>query len=154
MFKKTLLSILLTILFIPTFVLAYSDHLILGGENIGIELKSKGVVVVGFYKEESIMIKKKTVPQRRYALSNKQREDLKKHGTILIDLKDGETEKRIVEKDIDCYKRGLFVKPSAKRKRYGGTQRPIKCCESQRQPKPAGTIKGGSRKVTSEGDEE
>lgn len=50
MFKKTLLSILLTILFIPNFVLAYSDYLIVGGENIGIELKSNGVIVSGFYK--------------------------------------------------------------------------------------------------------
>ena len=58
MFKKTLLSILLTILFIPTFALAYSDHLILGGENIGIELKSKGVVVVGFYKVDDKYIAK------------------------------------------------------------------------------------------------
>lgn len=50
MLKKTLLSILLSILFIPTFVLAYSDYLIVGGENIGIELKSNGVMIVGFYK--------------------------------------------------------------------------------------------------------
>lgn len=50
MVKKTLLSVLLSILFIPTFAFAYSDYLVLGGDNIGIELKSKGVVVVGFYK--------------------------------------------------------------------------------------------------------
>ena len=58
MFKKTLLSILLSILFIPTFVLAYSDYLIVGGENIGIELKSDGVMVVGFYKVDNKYIAK------------------------------------------------------------------------------------------------
>ena len=49
MFKKTFLSILLA-LCLPTITLAYSDYVIVGGENIGIELKSKGVSVVGFYK--------------------------------------------------------------------------------------------------------
>ena len=58
MFKKTFLSILLTILFIPTFAFAYSDYLILGGNNIGIELKSKGVVVVGFYEVDDKYIAK------------------------------------------------------------------------------------------------
>ena len=50
MFKKTFLSILLTILCIPVFANAYSDYIIVGGENIGIELKADGVMVVGFYK--------------------------------------------------------------------------------------------------------
>jgi len=58
MIKKTFLSILLTILFIPTITLAYSDYLILGGDNIGIELKSKGVIVVGFYKVNNEYIAK------------------------------------------------------------------------------------------------
>ncbi len=49
MIKKTFQMILLTILFIPNFVKAYSDYLILGGHNIGIELKANGVVIVGFY---------------------------------------------------------------------------------------------------------
>lgn len=49
MIKKAFLSILLSFLFISS-SLAYSDYLVLGGENIGIELNSKGVLVVGFYK--------------------------------------------------------------------------------------------------------
>ncbi len=51
--KKTFLSILLTIIFIPGFVFAYSDYVIVGGENIGIELKADGVMVVGFYKVDN-----------------------------------------------------------------------------------------------------
>lgn len=58
MFKKTFQLILLSILFIPTLALAYSDYLIVGGENIGIELKSKGVIIVGFYKVNNEYIAK------------------------------------------------------------------------------------------------
>ena len=46
--KKSLLLLLLTI--IPTCVLAYSNYIIPGGENIGIEMKTNGVVVVGTYE--------------------------------------------------------------------------------------------------------
>lgn len=49
-FKKTFLLILLTLISIPINVLAYSDYIIAGGQNIGIEIKSKGVLVVGTYK--------------------------------------------------------------------------------------------------------
>ena len=48
-FKKTSFLLLL-LLIIPLNVFAYSDYLIPGGENIGIELKSEGVIVVGTYK--------------------------------------------------------------------------------------------------------
>lgn len=46
--KKSLLLLLLTI--IPTCVLAYSDYIIPGGENIGIEINTKGIIVVGTYE--------------------------------------------------------------------------------------------------------
>lgn len=49
-FKKTSLLILLTLISIPINILAYSDYIIAGGQNIGIEVKSKGVLVVGTYK--------------------------------------------------------------------------------------------------------
>lgn len=48
MIKKTFLSLLLCLF--PTCALAYSDYIIAGGQNIGIELNAKGVMVVGFYK--------------------------------------------------------------------------------------------------------
>ena len=48
--KKTYLTLLLTLLIIPTCAFAYSDYIIAGGENIGIELNAKGVMVVGLYK--------------------------------------------------------------------------------------------------------
>lgn len=50
-FKKKLLifSLFLFALF-PSIVFAYSDKIILGGQNIGIKVNSKNVMVVGFYK--------------------------------------------------------------------------------------------------------
>ena len=45
--KKIILSFLL--LLFPLEVLAYSDHLIPGGETLGIEVASNGVMVIGFY---------------------------------------------------------------------------------------------------------
>ena len=34
----------------PINVFAYSDYIIRGGENVGIEVKYNGVLVIGFYK--------------------------------------------------------------------------------------------------------
>ena len=48
--KKFILSLLTIYLFIPISVFAYSDYLIASGQNIGIELKSDYVLVVGSYK--------------------------------------------------------------------------------------------------------
>lgn len=51
MFQKQKTSlILLLLIIIPIQVFAYSDYIIPGGENIGIEMKTNGVVVVGTYE--------------------------------------------------------------------------------------------------------
>ncbi len=47
--NKLLLLLFLTIFSMPISINAYSNNIILGGDNIGIEIKSKGVLVVGFY---------------------------------------------------------------------------------------------------------
>ncbi len=41
---------LILYLFIPISVFAYSDYIIASGKNIGIELKSKGIIIVDTYK--------------------------------------------------------------------------------------------------------
>ena len=53
-FLKNKLLVLLTLSFliIPKITLAYSDYIIAGGENIGIELNSSGVIIVGTYEVE------------------------------------------------------------------------------------------------------
>jgi stage IV sporulation protein B len=49
---KKKVSFLFLLLLLPFNVLAHSGYLIPGGENIGIELRSKGVLIVGTYKVE------------------------------------------------------------------------------------------------------
>lgn len=53
-FKRACFIFLLAISLIPSIVLAYSDYIIPGGENIGIELNSRGVIVVGLYKVNDV----------------------------------------------------------------------------------------------------
>ena len=58
-FKNKLLVISSLLLFIlPLNVLAYSKYIIPGGETVGIEVNSKGVLVVGFYKVDESYIAK------------------------------------------------------------------------------------------------
>lgn len=59
MFKKTLLLFLLA-MFIPLNAKAYSDYIIASGENIGIEVKSDGIIVVGTYKVNDVDIVSKS----------------------------------------------------------------------------------------------
>lgn len=44
------MAIFLTVLLIPINVFAYSNYVVLGGQNIGINIENKGVIVIGFYK--------------------------------------------------------------------------------------------------------
>lgn len=46
---KNKILIMLLLLSIPSITFAYSDYIIAGGENIGIELKSSGIIIVGTY---------------------------------------------------------------------------------------------------------
>lgn len=48
-FKKSVIMLLLSFFIIPINALAYSDKIIVGGENIGITLNSDGVLIVGVY---------------------------------------------------------------------------------------------------------
>lgn len=50
--KKKILTALISfsILFSPVSVWAYSNQIIVGGENIGIHIDTKGILVIGFYK--------------------------------------------------------------------------------------------------------
>lgn len=53
-FKKSLTFLLLVFTMFPSIAFAYSDYLIPGGENVGIEVRSKGILVVGLYEVNSI----------------------------------------------------------------------------------------------------
>ena len=47
--KKKVIIFLILLLF-PISVYAYSEYIIPGGNNIGIEVKNEGIIVIGFYK--------------------------------------------------------------------------------------------------------
>lgn len=49
-FKNSILAILLTFIIMPYNILAYSDYVIAGGNNIGMELNANGVIIVGLYE--------------------------------------------------------------------------------------------------------
>lgn len=50
MIEKRIKYFLIILLLMPTLVFAYSKRIIVGGENIGINILSDGVLVVGFYE--------------------------------------------------------------------------------------------------------
>ncbi len=127
MIKKTFLSILLTILLIPNFVFAYSDYIVVGGENIGIELKVDGVMVVGFYKVNNEYIANKAgleIGDMITAIDNQEVNSIydltnkikTSDGNITIEFKRDNTTKTIdlqLTKDANNnYKTGIYVKDS------------------------------------------
>ena len=55
-FKKIFLGLIISLLLPISNVLSYSSEVYVGGENIGIEVKTKGVRVIGLYKVNNNMI--------------------------------------------------------------------------------------------------
>ena len=54
--NKLLIFLSFLTLFIPISVVAYSNEVVLGGENVGIEITSAGIIVVGFYQVDGVDI--------------------------------------------------------------------------------------------------
>lgn len=130
-FLKNKLLVLLTLSFliIPKITLAYSDYIIAGGENIGIELNSSGVIIVGTYEVEGnnpakkanlkngdkiIKINNQEVTNIENMLEAIENADNKEN--ITITYQRGNEENTTVlelKKDKDnVYKTGLYVKDS------------------------------------------
>lgn len=123
--NKLLLILFLATLIIPISAYAYSEEVILGGENVGIEVNSSGVLIVGFYDVKG------TSPGRGAGLKIGDTilkvddtviqgiTDLSKHfndsKTLKITYKRGnitsETTLNLVQ-DNKVYKTGLYVKDS------------------------------------------
>ena len=123
--NKLLLILFLATLIIPISAYAYSEEVILGGENVGIEVNSSGVLIVGFYDVKG------TSPGREAGLKIGDTilkvddtviqgiTDLSKHfndsKTLKITYKRGnitsETTLNLVQ-DNKVYKTGLYVKDS------------------------------------------
>lgn len=126
-FKKSFSMLLISLFIIPSSVYAYSKYLIPGGENIGIKVNTKGVMVVGVYEVDGTYPATDagikigdiiTKVSNNYvdnidSLINKINEsnsnDIKI--TYVRDQKSYDTSLKLY-KDSDVYKTGLYVKDS------------------------------------------
>lgn len=116
--------ILLLILLLPFNVLAYSDKIIPGGDTLGIEVKNKGVIIVGFYRVKSKLNKNNLkVGDTILKVNNEEvtcidnmikliENNIKDNKvTITIKREEKELEKEIeIDKVDGVYKTGLYVK--------------------------------------------
>lgn len=123
-FKKRLLILFFSLIILPLNTFAYSKYLIPGGENLGINIKSKGILIVGFYdigKKSNLSIgdiivsinEKKTTSindMLNYIDTNKDSMTLKIGYLRNNELK--WTNLDIVKDENGVYKTGLYVKDS------------------------------------------
>lgn len=123
-FKNKLLNLLLFTLFIiPNFVFAYSNQVVLGGDSIGIEVKSTYITIVGFYKVENKYIAKEAGFQtgdKVLKVNGEEIDDIhdmtnsiqEKNNTITVlrDEKEKDIKLNLVKDDAGVYKTGLYVK--------------------------------------------
>lgn len=126
--KKTLITfILLTIFIIPINIKAYSEYIIPGGENIGISINSKGIIIIGTYKvnnkniaidaglKNGDIITKindknvKDINEMIKELNNSNTESIKI--SYIRNNKENNTNLKII-KENDIIKTGLYVKDS------------------------------------------
>ncbi len=56
--KSYIALIMLATFILPQNILAYSKYIIAGGENIGLEINNKGVIVAGFYEIDNVYLGK------------------------------------------------------------------------------------------------
>ena len=120
--KNSLLSFLIVILMLPNIVFAYSNKLLVSGDTVGIQIKAKGIMVVGLYKTNE----KNDISLGDYIIKINDEDinsvddmikkiDLhKKDGVVKVTyLRDGKLHETLLklEKNNDgIYKTGLYVK--------------------------------------------
>lgn len=123
---KKLKIVLLILLLFPMNVLAYSDYIIPGGETLGIEINSDGIMVIGFYqingkynkgtpviKSGDYIIKVNDIEVNTVDELTKVIEDNVTDGYVDITYvrnNKEKTSKLELIKDDDVYKTGLYVK--------------------------------------------
>lgn len=125
---KKIKLVLIAFLLLPINGLAYSDLVIPGGETLGIEVASDGIMVIGFYQINGVFNKgNPTLKAGDYItkINNTDVENIKELTNIVQDnVTDGyvyitykrngkeKTSKLELVKDGDIYKTGLYVKDS------------------------------------------
>lgn len=126
MLKKIFQAAFIICFLVPQFVYGYSDKIYAGGQNIGIELNSKGVMVTGFYKvsnnyiasDSGLMVGDIITTVNSVTISNI--EDLvnsinNSNGVISIGYIRGNMTKYTnlsLVKEGNTYKTGIYVKDS------------------------------------------
>lgn len=127
--KNSFFILLLSLTIIPYYVKAYSDYIIAGGENIGIELNSKGVIIVGSYevnntnpaKEAGLLNGDKIIKINDNNITNIEDmlnviETSNNKESINITYQRGNKELtttlKLIKSDNNVYKTGLYVKDS------------------------------------------
>ncbi|NLA33266.1 MAG: SpoIVB peptidase [Tenericutes bacterium] len=126
-FKNRLLIFLLACLFIPFSVFAYSNQVILGGDNIGIQINSKGVMIVGFYKVNGnyigsdagleigdviITINDNSITNVEELVDNldKSNKEININIGIIRNNKPKDIPLKLIKDDNNIYKTGIYVK--------------------------------------------
>lgn len=125
----TLLLLLLINTILPLNVFAYSDYILAGGQNIGIELNSNGVLIVGTYKignNDPAYDADLQTGDKIISINNKEINSIEEMLNIIADLdnpssidiaylrgsKLKNTSLKLTLDDKNVYKTGLYVKDS------------------------------------------
>lgn len=126
--KTKIIIILLTFVIIPTSTFAYSKEIIAGGENIGITLNSKGILIVGTYEVNGISPaqnaniksgdiitdiegkKVNTIDEMANAINESNKDEININYKRDSELK--KTKLKLYKDENNIYKTGLFVKDS------------------------------------------
>ena len=120
---KKIISLIIILLF-PINVFAYSNYIIPGGETLGIEVNSRGVLIVGFYKVngkyinqnlrigDSILYVGQDEVTDTESLTNLIEKNLKNSGIQVTVLRDNKEQKINLELSyVDgTYRTGLYIK--------------------------------------------
>lgn len=122
--KRRLLILFLSLIILPINVLAYSKKLVVGGENLGINIKSNGILVVGFYdvgSKSDLQLGDIIVSINDTSVSSindliKEVDDSKNNLNLKIGYKRNNqinyTTLNLVTDESGVYKTGLYVKDS------------------------------------------
>ena len=128
MLKKLIITLLLALTIIPTNTLAYSNEIIASGENIGISLNSKGVLIVGTYEINGTNIADKAGLKKGdiiQSINNEKIDNIKEMASKINENADNpltikymrngkekETTLNLYKDENGTYKTGLYVKDS------------------------------------------
>ena len=125
--KKVIITIFI-ILFLPVYVFAYSKNVIPGGESIGIQINSEGLIVVGYYKVNDKYIAKDNIKigDRITKINNKEVSSISELTNVIneeiadnlsVDVEVIRNNKIVktklkLEVENNVYKTGLYIKDS------------------------------------------